>query len=722
MKRRTAPDRISATTIGWSLALLPALIALFFDRGTITIFEPDKLALFRTLVLLLIGWQSSLFVLRLQPGPQRWPLALPAQVLLGVAVLATLCSIAPRWSVWGSYERGQGLLVLLAFVAYAYLIYRYRATYPLEEWIPKAVVLSSVAVVLYGLAQAVGLDPLDWQVEEGSFPVFSTLGRSNYLAAFLVMAVPLTAGWLATCQRRWQRWAMGLLLLGQGLALLLTRSRGGWLALGATVPIVMTTWGMLRRAWRWVIAGVSLAVLGIALLLLLNLAARAEHPWAEWPPLERLASLHETDTGSTAARVTIWRASLHLIRQRPLLGHGPGTFAPAFARVYPPELIYYQGRQTMVDRAHNEWLNLGVEMGALGLVAALWLQAAVWIAGLRRLGDLSRSNQQAWQLCLLASLLANSLLGLVSPPTAATLVLSWALYSLVLPPPAAAPEEQRPGGETSGRQWAAAAIVLLTLASVGWLCLRPAIAEHTFARALRRGNMAMVARAQRWIPGQDVYFHQGGRLAAELGGAEGLAEAARQMAHATDLCPVQPLYWADLGTVYLMWSAQDPSRLAQAEAAFEAALAISPRQPLFLRGLGQVYLAAGRHAQAEATLKRVVRLDATDGHAYVSLGDLYYAQERYEEAALAYMYGRDLWPDGSAPLAGLGRAYRALNRCEDAVVELERSLSMGPSGPLTFVALADCYARLGDHDAAAEIVRQGLQLYPGNAELEAVPP
>jgi O-antigen ligase/tetratricopeptide (TPR) repeat protein len=724
MKRHTARVWIPAKTIGWSLALLPVLTALFFDRGTTTIFEPDKLALFRALVLLLVGWQSSLIVLGLQPAPHRWPLALPALALLGVAVLATLFSIAPRWSVWGSYERGQGVLTLLAFIAYACLVHGYRASYPLEEWIPRAVVLGSVAVVLYALAQAADLDPLDWQVEAGSFPVFGTLGRSNYLAAFLVMAMPLTAGWLAVSRERWQRWGLGGLLLAQALALLLTRSRGGWLALGAAVSVATVAWGTLRRARHWVVGGVSLAVLGIALLLALNLAARAGQVWAEWPLLERLASLHQTDAGSTAARVTIWRASLRLIGRRPLLGHGPGTFAPAFARVYPPELIYYQGRQTMVDRAHNEWLNLGVEMGGLGLAAAVWLQAVVWIGGLRRLRALSQPDRQAWQLGLLVSLLANGLLGLVSPPTAAPLILSWALYSLVLPPPAAVPGDRRrrSGQETPRRPWAAASIGLLALAGAGWLYLRPAIAEHAFARGLRRGDVAMVARAQRWVPGQDVYFHQGGRLAAEVGGPEGLAQVARQMAHATDLCPVQPLYWADLGTVYLAWSAQDPARLAQAEAAFEAALAISPRQPLFLRGLGQVYLAAGRYAEAEATLRRVVGLDATDGQAYASLGDLYYAEERHEEAALAYMYGRDLWPGSPIPLAGLGRAYRALGRCEDAVIELERSLSMGSSGPLTFVALADCQARLGDASAAAEIVRQGLRLYPGNEELQAASP
>lgn len=175
--------------------------------------------------------------------------------------------------------------------------------------------LGSAVVVLYGLAQALGADPFTWQVEPGSFPVFGTLGRSNYLASFLVMVIPLTAGWLLACHERGKRWALGGLLLAQGLALLLTRSRGGWLALGAAIPISLATWGLLRRARWWLIAGASLAVLGIALLLALNLAGSAEHSWAQWPLLERLASLHETDTGSTAARLTIWRASLRVIEQ-----------------------------------------------------------------------------------------------------------------------------------------------------------------------------------------------------------------------------------------------------------------------------------------------------------------------------------------------------------------------------------------------------------------------
>ena len=175
-----------------------------------------------------------------------------------------------------------------------------------------------------------------------------------------------------------------------------------------------------------------------------------------------------------------------------------------------------------MDRARDESSSPWGSDGALGVAAALSLQAVVWIAGLRRLRTMP---QPAQQLCLLTALLTHSLLGLVSPPTAATLVLAWALYSLVLPTATDATKGWRPAKPTPQRQWAVVGIALLTLACVDWLCLRPAIADHVFARALRQGDPTLLARAQRWMSGQDVYFHQGGRLAAGQGTPAGFAQA-----------------------------------------------------------------------------------------------------------------------------------------------------------------------------------------------------
>ena len=73
--------------------------------------------------------------------------------------------------------------------------------------------------------------------------------------------------------------------------------------------------------------------------------------------------------GSPAARLTIWRVLLPLLAQRPLLGYGPDTLELVFPAVYPPELVYYQGRGILVDRAHNLLLDWAMTTGVMGVLA-----------------------------------------------------------------------------------------------------------------------------------------------------------------------------------------------------------------------------------------------------------------------------------------------------------------------------------------------------------------
>jgi O-antigen ligase len=74
--------------------------------------------------------------------------------------------------------------------------------------------------------------------------------------------------------------------------------------------------------------------------------------------------------------MTIWRAGLPLVAQRPWFGYGPETTRAVFATVYPPQLVYYQGRDVVVDRAHNLWLDLALPAGAAGVVTLGALLAA----------------------------------------------------------------------------------------------------------------------------------------------------------------------------------------------------------------------------------------------------------------------------------------------------------------------------------------------------------
>ena len=73
-----------------------------------------------------------------------------------------------------------------------------------------------------------------------------------------------------------------------------------------------------------------------------------------------------------SSRIRIWREALALVPQRPLLGGGPGTIANRlninFERFVPET---GQTLRSFVDNAHNVYLGLLTDTGALGLLAYL---------------------------------------------------------------------------------------------------------------------------------------------------------------------------------------------------------------------------------------------------------------------------------------------------------------------------------------------------------------
>ena len=77
--------------------------------------------------------------------------------------------------------------------------------------------------------------------------------------------------------------------------------------------------------------------------------------------------------GSLTVRVDYWKAGLGMLRDYPVFGSGLGTFGTLYAKY---KLL--QGRETQL--AHNNYLQVWIEMGILGIVSFLWL----WIAFLRR--------------------------------------------------------------------------------------------------------------------------------------------------------------------------------------------------------------------------------------------------------------------------------------------------------------------------------------------------
>ena len=270
-----------------------------------------------------------------------------------------------------------------------------------------------LAVALFAIVQSLTSNGrVYWLFRpESSSYIFGPYVNRNHFAGLMEMLAPLPLV-LAVALKRLTPGKRALLAFAaiiMGGSVVLSLSRGGMLALAAQILLlgVYVAW---RRATR-----PAVLLLGACLLMVGFL-------W--WVGSEQLIRRFSEGGGmSMAARIHITRGALRMARQRPLLGWGLGTFAT----VYPPFRDFYGDR--FVNEAHNDYAQVLVETGLIGLGALLWLAALVARAARQRARFAESELQDAVKLGLLigcAGLLVHSFVDFnLQIPANAALFYAW---------------------------------------------------------------------------------------------------------------------------------------------------------------------------------------------------------------------------------------------------------------------------------------------------------
>ncbi len=619
---------------GWLVAAV--LLPLAVNPWGVNAFDLPKAALLRVIVLLMaVGLLAPgaggerLAADGRDPGSRGWRAAVWAGLALwAVFVLATLTSVNPLVSLWGSYQRQLGLLTLTALAALFVITAARLRTRAQADRLWAALAWGSLPVVAYGLLQAAGLDPLNWRSDAAS-PLTSTLGRSNFTGSYLVLVLPLTLSRFFAARR----WPYLLLATGQAVCLLLTQSRGAYV--GATVAGMALLLAWQVRAGRGRLMAIAMAGVAVAIAIVILLAlARTDSA-----PGSVLTGLMGAPTGSTAARLTIWQATASLVAARPLLGYGPDAMDQVFAAVFPPQLVYYQGRLAAVDRAHNLWLDTAMAAGLAGLAALAAFLATVALPAWRRWRTAAEGHEW-WLLAGLAAAGAGHLAELqVSFEVIGTAVVLSLLLALAVAAGRglledAAPPAARLGGRRA--LWLAAPLAAALM--VAWVTsARPVLADVASATSQRDSAVtaARLAAGQQAVslwPVEPEYHVRLAWIYAEMGA---FAEAERELDAAQRLLPSHPRVAAAFGDLYVRWSRGEPGHLSQAEAAYRRAVALAPNVAGYHGALAWSLDGQGRTTEAVAEATRAVDLDSTDADAYRLLGQLYSELGQQDRAAWA---------------------------------------------------------------------------------------
>ena len=417
--RRSLADRLLEG--GW--LAIAVLVPLVVNPWGESIFALPKAVVLRTLVGGMLGLWVAAQLLNRRPTDRtlkQSPLTLPVAVLLTVIVAATVLAHAPVLSLWGSHERAEGALTLVCLPILALLVATRIPGAAGAVRLFWALSATTLPLAAYAALQLLGPDPLGL-VTDARSPVFATLGRANFLGAYLAMLAPSDA----------QPAGAGLSPPRQGTG---DRSAG---APGGGAARDPDPRQRARRSWSAIACWVALT----HRRRLLGLRRRTPALVAAWGLLAVLlaAALGFAQAGgSGAARLAIWQGTQKLIAARPLLGYGPDSLGQVFPRVYPPELVYYQGRGLDVDRAHNLILDWTVTLGVLGLFAGAAVLFVVLRSGWRTLardagqpapGDRTR---ELLVIGALAALIGNLAGALVSFDSLSTLTCSWLLAGVVV--------------------------------------------------------------------------------------------------------------------------------------------------------------------------------------------------------------------------------------------------------------------------------------------------
>lgn len=368
--------RIIDNLISYLILAILILIPLFFNTFTYITFESGKIVLFRILTeALVLAFFAKIFLSSEIKTVKNGGYFYFSLVFLFLAqAVSTFFSDHFSVSFWGSYWRGMGFFTQLHLFAFAFIVFNeLPGSKAGMKKIFCSIAVSSSVVSLYGIAQLNGFDLFKWQETGILNRASSSLGQPNFMASFLLLSIPLSVYLYRESRSKLEKYLWLAFIFIGTWSLVLTFSRAAWIGaiVSAAVWFILFLYGKNRKLF---ILSLSAALLIIGAFLFLSFNRPVAIKSDDTLTLgQRVASLANAYQGSSMIRIYYYQAAAEIIRSAPLIGHGPDSQPLYFYKYYQPDYAVYEMINRYPDRSHNEFLDILITTGFLGLSAWLCL-------------------------------------------------------------------------------------------------------------------------------------------------------------------------------------------------------------------------------------------------------------------------------------------------------------------------------------------------------------
>jgi O-antigen ligase len=220
------------------------------------------------------------------------------------------------------------------------------------------------------------------------FPLFKE--HTSY-GAVLALFYP-AAIYLAFRKTSWVLKAISsLLFVILTVALVLSYTRAAWLSLVGAGLVYLIYLFRMSKSLVWTLVGIVCIITALNFSMISSKFERNTTDSSD-DLNEHVASVTNVSTdASNLERINRWKCAIRMFQERPLLGHGPGTYMFLYAPYQKPSektIISTNGGNR--GNAHSEYLGPLAESGILGLATFLGLIISVVVVSIKtyqRIGE-----------------------------------------------------------------------------------------------------------------------------------------------------------------------------------------------------------------------------------------------------------------------------------------------------------------------------------------------
>lgn len=499
------------------------------------------------------------------------------------------------------------------------------------------------------------------------------LNHNNPTGAYAVILIPLALAWSNTTRQTDLKWGLRILAAGLLGVVLLTQSRGAYLALVALVGFMALIWLLrpdvrARFPRRWQPSPYVV------------LAAAALGGIAAFFVLYRIVIEPNNPNPNDASRLDLWYSATQLFEEHPLTGIGPYQFKGV--RLFYPHWQYSQN-YLVLNHAHNILFNIVAEGGVLMLALSFWVVVRfgrIWWSAWKNASSITRRRIEG----ILAALLAFSVHNMVD-----AFIQTQFMIPLVVMAAYVTARDGEPAAESVTARFN----------------LSPSKVRFGLAAA------ALVLGQIAFLP-----IHQGAmkhQRFSNLVSDENYLEALNVIRQAQDADPWLDLYVLEEAVILGQLAADEPEiYLTDAIRAFETSLERNAVWDVGWHNLAALYAQAGDYQHAIDAEKRAYRINPIHADYPFKLGEYYALAGDPENARLTYfalfedhpwMASSGFWTDEEHP---------ERTTFLDEAIEHYAGTAVG----MDLLFYAGQYERLGDltipEDASDEMRQRWEALWP----------